>query len=107
MLKPGWLNRQIQSVYKEIAHRPSWVGSLPERQCMNGREVRKDAAMTPEDMVRFIQERGLNVEFYGPSGRHTCLIFEEDGDIWRGDGEGLVAAFEAAIDEFIGSRLNE
>ncbi len=57
--------------------------------------------MTPAKMVKIIEERNLNVEFFGEK-TSNCWIFGGDGEITRTvrTGGTIVEAFESALREF-------
>lgn len=61
--------------------------------------------MTTNQMVRYIEDNDLNVEFFGSLGKRACYIFMEGGII-AGNSSTLyyptiTEAFEATFNEYL------
>ena len=59
--------------------------------------------MTADEMVKIIEERNLNVEFFGKTTRN-CWIFGNDGhsvDAQSTKGATIIEAFESALSALI------
>ena len=56
--------------------------------------------MTADEMVKIIEERNLNVEFFGKTTRN-CWIFGDDGhsvNAQSTNGATIIEAFESALE---------